>query len=456
MNKVWYLLLPVFLLQLVSSAQSKEDTSSLFRAFRKGTLHGHLRNIMMVTNNASGLTNYRADAIGGHILYETDSFHGFRFSAGMHFSYRLFSSGLTTPDPATNVLSRYESTLFDISNMDARNKVMLLSVLNVSYQYKSGKITFGRQLLNTPFVNTQDNRMQPTSVEGIYTTINKNKWKIETGWLYRIAPRGTLHWYGIGASLGKYPQGTNNDGAKGNYLNNVQSHGIGLLGIHFLPKEYVHFQLWEQYSENLFNTLLLQADYKIPAANHTWITGIQLIQQQVVHQGGNAETSKTYFNPSDHVHIIGVRAGWENDRGQVLVNYTRITGSGRFTMPREWGTEPLFTFLSRERNEGAGNVNAATITAMWSFFNKHLVLDAGYGRYLMPDVKQYVLNKYGVPSYDHYKLGINYWGSGWMSNMKIAALMIYKGEKGADYNNLRYVINKVDLTHFACVINYIF
>lgn len=42
----------------------------------------------MVTNNTSGLTNYRADAIGCHVSYQADSFHGFTFSAGMLFSYR--------------------------------------------------------------------------------------------------------------------------------------------------------------------------------------------------------------------------------------------------------------------------------------------------------------------------------------------------------------------------------
>ena len=35
-----------------------------------------------------------------------------------------------------------------------------------------------------------------------------------------------------------------------------------------------------------------------------------------------------------------------------------------FLMPREWGREPFYTFLPRERNEGLGGVNAWTCQLM--------------------------------------------------------------------------------------------
>jgi len=40
----------------------------------------------------------------------------------------------------------------------------------------------------------QDNRMQPTTVEGIYTSLKTDNWLIEGGWIYGIAPRGTYKW----------------------------------------------------------------------------------------------------------------------------------------------------------------------------------------------------------------------------------------------------------------------
>ena len=147
-----------------------------------------------------------------------------------------------------------------------------------------------------------------------------------------------------------------------------------------------------------------------------------------MNQGGNADPVKTYFNKDNRVTIIGSRAGWENKRTSLLLNYTRIMGSCRFTMPRKWGTEPFYTFLSRERSEGAGNLQAISASVKWEFPKQHLTTEVGYGRYYLPDVKQYALNKYGAPSYGHSKVGVEYSFGGLLTNMKLSALYIYKAK----------------------------
>ncbi|MBO9205263.1 MULTISPECIES: hypothetical protein [Niastella] len=266
-----------------------------------------------------------------------------------------------------------------------------------------------------------------------------------------------MQWFSVAGSMGRYPQGTNIDGTKGNYLNNLQSKGVGLLGIHWQPGVNLHLQLWEQYADNLFNTAMLQATYKVPAgANANWLAELQYIRQDVLNRGGNADPVKTYFNKGNKVNIISSRAGWENKKTRLLMNYTRIKAGGRFTMPREWGTEPFFTFLNRERSEGVGDFHALSVTVKWEFPKQRLTMEAGYGSYYLPDVKEYALNKYGVPSYEHSKIGVEYSFGGVFTNMKVSALYVYKGKKGDDYNNLRYVINKIDLSHFALVVNYRF
>jgi hypothetical protein len=457
MNKGMFLLLMVTGMQTPVKAQTNKDTTSLVYAFSKGHMTGHMRNVLMFTNNASGLSDYGADAIGGHIVYQTRAFHNFRFMAGTHFTFPVFSYNMVQADPATGALNRYESTLFDVTRPGERKNFVLLSLLNITYQLRNGKISFGKQLLNTPFINVQDNRMQPTAVEGLYADIHHKQWRLETGWLYNIAPRGTMQWFSVAGSLGRYPQGTNANGSKGNYQGNIQSKGVGLLGIHWQPDKCLHLQLWDQYADNLFNTALFQAEYKIPAGNNSkWLAELQYIQQDVLNKGGNADPAKTYFNKGNQVNIISSRAGWENKRIRLLLNYTSIMAGGRFTMPREWGTEPFYTFLSRERSEGVGNLKAISASVKWEFPKQHLTAEVGYGRYYLPDVKQYALNKYGVPSYDHSKVGVEYSFGGVLTNMKVSALYVYKGKKGNDYDNARYVINKVDLSHFALVANYLF
>jgi len=457
-NALRWLLIVLLSIALNTAAIAQvKDTATLAHAFSKGKVHGHFRNVFMMTNNTPGLSDYQADAVGGHLLYQTAGFKGFSLAVGTHFTFPVFSSDLSIPDAATGVMNRYESTLFDVTQPSERRNLAMLSVLNLAYEFKKGRITLGRQLLNTPFINTQDNRMQPTAVEGLYMNFRPGKWSLETGWLVGIAPRGTLHWYSVAGSLGRYPQGINSNGSQGNYLGNVASKGIGLLALHWEPGENLHLQVWEQYADNLFNTVLLQGDYKVPAgASSKWLMSLQYIRQDIVNDGGHIEPGKTYFSKGDQVNIIGVRTGWEHKRGRILLNYTRIAAGGRFTMPREWGTEPLFTFLNRERNEGAGDIQAASVSARWSFWKQRFTTELGYGRYYMPDVKQYGLNKYSMPAYTHSKLAMDYVCGGALNNMKLSVLNIYKRNNGATYNNLRYVINKVDVSHLAIVVNYPF
>lgn len=456
-NRRILLLLLIALIQRKGNAQDHSDTNTLGETFSKGNVHGHLRNAFMFTNNAGGLSDYHANAVGGHIKYQTQSFHRFMFTIGAHFSFPVFSSNLAQADAVTGTFNRYESTLFDVTQPLHRKHLVMLSLLNITYQLSNGKISFGKQLLNTPFINMQDNRMQPTAVEGLYADIHHKQFRLETGWLYNVAPRGTMQWFSVAASLGRYPQGTNTDGSKGNYKDNIQSKGIGLLGIHWQPNANLHLQLWEQYADNLFNTILVQTEYKITVGTDTeWLAAIQYIRQDVLGQGGNAEAEKTYFNKGNQVNIISSRIGRENKRIRLLLNYTRIMAGGRFTMPREWGTEPLYTFLSRERSEGLGNMHAFSASVQFKFPEQHLTTEVGYGRYYLPDVQQFMLNKYGLPSYDHSKISIEYSFGGLLTNMKLSALFVYKGKKGNAHDNARYVINKVNLSHFALQANYEF
>ncbi|MBO9205262.1 MULTISPECIES: hypothetical protein [Niastella] len=171
MNRGMFLLLMVVGMQTPVKAQVNKDTTSLAYAIGNGNMNGHLRNVLMFTNNARGLNYYHADAIGGHIVYKTRAFHDFRFMVGTHFTFPVFSYNVAQADPATGAFNRYESTLFDVTRPGERKNLVLLSLLNITYQRKNAKISFGKQLLNTPFINMQDNRMQPTVVEGLYFDI---------------------------------------------------------------------------------------------------------------------------------------------------------------------------------------------------------------------------------------------------------------------------------------------
>jgi outer membrane porin, OprD family len=438
--------------------QLKEDTTSLLNAFKKGRISGHFRYFFMATDNSGALSDYYSNAIGGGIKYETAPLKGFQFGVSGFFIFNIGSSDLSKPDPKTNQANRYEIGLFDVEDPSNKNDINRLEELYLKYNWKRSHITFGKQLINTPFINLQDGRMRPTGVSGLYGEINPNKQtKIEGGYLYQLSPRSTVKWYNTGESIGLYPSGVNSDGTKSGYTGNLESKGIAMLGITQKFSKKFSIKAWDVFVENIFNSALLQADFDYPLESHgNMVASFQYIRQDAVKDGGNEEPAMTYFEKGSHSQAFGAKLGWQNQRWQTSLNYTRITADGRYLMPREWGRDPFFTFLPRERNEGFGDVNAYVVGAGYSIPKAQLKLQAGIGYCDLPDVTNFALNKYGMPSYTQLNMDIQHEFSGFFKGLRAQLLFVYKGRSGNTYENDKYVINKVDMSSWNLVFNYQF
>lgn len=336
------------------------DTTSILTAFKAGSFHGHFRYFFMSSQNQQGLTDYYANAAGGGIRYETAKFYGFQMAVSGFYIFNIGSSDFTKPDSATGQYNRYEIVLFDVEDTTNKKNLDRLEEFHLKYNFKISTIVFGRQLINTPFINLQDGRMRPTGVEGIWVEVNEiKKIKIEGGWLFAISPRATVKWYDVGKSIGVYTGGVNVDGTKSLYANNIESKGVAVLGITTNLNKNIKLQGWNMFTQNVFNTVLLQADiYIAPKDGANFFAAAQFIRQDAVNDGGNAEPSKTYFEKGQKSITFGGKFGWKNKRWETSINYNRITADGRYLVPREWGREPFFTFLPRERNDGPGDVHA--------------------------------------------------------------------------------------------------
>jgi hypothetical protein len=354
-----------------------EDSTSLLFAFKHGKVHGNLRYFFMATENQDRLTDAYANAAGGGLFYETAAYKGFQMGIGGYFIYNLSSSDMTKVDPFTNAVNRYEVSLFDIENPANKHDLDRLEELYLKYNFGKSHVIAGKQLINTPFINLQDGRMRPTEVGGLYGEIflgKKNK--LEGGYLYEISPRGTVDWYGIGESMGIYSNGINIDGTKGNYGQNIESKGIYLVGYtHSLPKGH-SFKVWNVYVDNVFNTSQIQWDIK----QGNLVAGIQYTEQHAVNFGGNEDPTKTYFNPSQMSLVFSTKLGWENNQWKTSLNYNRITGEGRYLMPREWGRDPFYTFMARERNEGLADVYAYVLRVGRGFPKQRITANVAVGQ----------------------------------------------------------------------------
>jgi hypothetical protein len=433
------------------------DTSSLLYIFTNGQMHGHFRYFFMATNNKPGLTDYFANAAGGGIKYETGSLKGFQLGISGFFIFNIGSSDFTVPDPKTGQMNRYEIGLFDVQKPSNKTDINRLEELYLKYSWKKSNVVIGKQLINTAFINLQDGRMRPTEVGGVYATFNEVKnTQIEAGYLKEISPRSTVAWYGVGASVGVYGTGVNPDGTKSGYAGNLNSKGIALFGVSTKLQQQLSLKLYNVFVQNIFNSVLLQADgnYAIPG-NSKIVAAIQYIRQDAVNNGGNADIAKTYFTKGGKAQTFGIKAGWENRRWQTSVNYNRITKDGRYLVPREWGREPFFTFLPRERNEGLADVHAYVVKVGYTF-TRRVKVQAAWGYFDLPSVNNYAFNKYGLPAYTQCNLDIRHEFKGFLKGLEAQLLFVYKAGSGNTYGNDKYVINKVDMASWNLLFNYHF
>jgi hypothetical protein len=438
-------------------SNEKIDSTSILHAFKNGNFSGHFRYFFMSTNNESGLSDYYANALGGGLKFETATFHNFQFGVSGYYIFNIGSSDFTQNAPVTNS-NRYEVALFDIQNPSNKDNLSRLEELYLKYNYKNSTITLGKQLLNTSFINLQDGRMRPTEVNGIWVDFNENKkTKINLGYLYGISPRSTLKYFEIGESIGIYPTGVNPDGTKSDYAGNLDSNGIFIVGVRNEFIKNLKALLWNQYVENIFNSALLQMDYKYNLnPNSKLLFGFQTIYQNALNSGGNEDPSKTYFEKNGNSQTFGGRFGWQNKKIELTLNYNRITAKGRYLMPREWGRDPFYTFMPRERNEGFGDVHAVMTKIQYANPKETFKLSLAVGYFGMPDVKNFTLNKYGLPSYVQTNADIRYQFQGILKGFDAQLLYVHKFSVGETYGNKNFIFNKTNMSNINFILNFNF
>lgn len=424
-----------------------------------GIFEGHIRNFFMSTINHSDYPDYYALGVGGGLGYYSPIIKGFQVGMSGFIIYNIGSSPLSPEPPFAN---RYEVGLFDVTNPNNHEDLDRLEDLYLRYYITKQNKSFlqvGKFHLKTPMINLQDGRMRPNLQEGVWAEWNDSK-KIQAkaGWIWRTSPRATIQWFEIGKSL-MYPNGRAVDGTKANYSDYTSSDGIAIANVTWKPITSIDYQVWNYYVDQLFNASLNKVEYKKKMVTHTWMAGFQYIWQQSLYND-TLSIEKQYITQGEQSHSFSGRIGLIQDqKGEEWnINYTRITSHGRFLFPREWGIEPFYTFMQRERNEGAGDVHATTLQHIrYLDKGKHWELLAGAGMYWMPSVNDARLNKYPMPSYYQLNARSRYRFQGFLRGLNLEALYIYKGNMTKDLevqpSNFH---NRVDMHHLSVVLDYYF
>jgi hypothetical protein len=430
---------------------------SLSDYFKKAHWEFHSRTFFMATVNEGHLKDDFALAQGTGLGMLTHPIKGFQVGVTGYFIFNVWSSDIWNPDPTTGAPNRYESGQFDIRNLRNKTDMDRLEALYLKYSHRGHSVTLGRMDLRTPFMNPQDGRMRPTLEEGIWLASNpKAKLAFNGGWITRVSPRSTLDWATVGESVGIYPPGLDTTGKRSQYPGHIHSRGFAMANAVIKPTDNLTIELWEGFFENVLNTAMAEVRYDFPlkAKGDKIYLGSMGIWQHTLNNGGNPEPAKSYALPGAEARLFSVRTGLKRKRWNTNINYTRITDHGRYLMPREWGRDPFYTFLNRERNEGFGDVHAFMIGTTGTFVNNKLRNTLAYGYYNLPDVTDFRLNKYAMPSYHQVNFLASYFFDGFWKGMEMRTLIASKIRAEGQPDDPKYTYNKVNMINFNLMFDF--
>jgi len=432
-----------------------KDSACLKEYFIGAHWEAHTRSFFMSTINEGNLKDDYAFASGAGIGVMTKPFYGLQLGISGFFIYNLASSAIHVQDSFSHAPNRYEIGLFDLENPANKNDLDRLEELYLKYNLSKSNITIGKINLNTPFLNPQDGRMRPTLEEGVWITINESKkMGFSGGWIWDVSPRSTVQWFKLEKSFGIYSTGLNTFGEKSMYHDNITSSGIAIANIYFQPNEKLKINLWNGLVDNVMNTAMLEiTTTQSTSHSYSHFQGLTYIHQDAINHGGNSDQRKTYMSRNAQSNVISAQVGIKNNKSSLSINYTHITGDGRYLMPREWGREAFYTFMPRERNEGYGNVHAIALKASTKFHDK-IKTGIAYGYFKLPDITNYRLNKYSMPSYHQLNCDVAYRFTGFLKGMDLRTLIAYKLKEGETYNNPKYIYNKVNMINFNFILDF--
>ena len=416
-----------------------------------------------------------------------------------------YLSNIGSSDFSNN--NRYEIGLFDIKNPSLKSMGQITN-LNIIGRFKNLDFQIGRFVPQSPFINAQDGRLRPTYIQGAIFAYGHEflplRLNVSTrlGVANQFLVRGSNEWCSINQSVGIYPSGVNTVGKALNYLNSVNSNNLlffpslhivksnetylGTIATYFdsiklsrTTENSLNYNL--VYLNSLFTTHLvelkglLQVNRKINRFRGT--SGLYYTKSTAfsygfmwIHQNSNSSNSEINYIDSRATSnvfsaMLSLRKhdfSWDY---QITAAATRISKDGRYLMPREWGRDPFYTFMPRERNEGFGDLTALTLEAKIerslypNFINlKRLSFTLGCGNYLLPDVKDYFYNKYGMPSYQQLNTILNFQFAKNKKphNLAIQLWYVQKFMAGNTYNQIKYELNKVNMSQVNIVVNYYF
>lgn len=435
-------------------------TSAYAAEEQDNKISGQWRTMSIEQNNTDDLTDWHGLATGGKIKIETPRYSNFKFNFAGYLSQDI-NSNKETIDPLTGKESRYVLGLVNLDDA-SDDTVAIIGEANVNWHQNSTDITLGRMKLNTPFMNPFDGRMIPNLFSGIWAKQKINdQFSYQAGIITDMYVRGTDQFKSMEDAVGTLGQGKTVDGADSNYAGNISSNGVAVVNVNYAPAKNLKFQIWDYYFDNVFNSVYLQGDHSTQLNKLTFKTGVQYIHQNKVGDGGNSNEALSYVEDGFSSNAYGAKLELQGYGASLMFAATEVTDDGRFTKPREWGKDPLFTFQKRELGDGYGNENAWLVRAKYNFAKlgvnglKLIVDYSQHNRQSLTGPEKFKYNKYAFGSYNQTNVDVIYNLNHLVKGANIEFLFVNKQDR-TNTTNYNFLENKSEMQQYNVIFNWNF
>ncbi|MFA6193067.1 MAG: OprD family outer membrane porin [Sulfurimonas sp.] len=153
--------------QLIYS-KAPATVDSFTDMFKDGVFYGRLRSNTFMYNwekESAAQENHIISGLGGSAVYQSASYNGFDFGAGLYYSHGYFTiadNNVALLKSGTDVFSRY-----DYINTGSQNMAVLgQAYLNYTTIPKTG-VKVGRQLVESFYTKSNDTKMIPNTFDGL-------------------------------------------------------------------------------------------------------------------------------------------------------------------------------------------------------------------------------------------------------------------------------------------------
>lgn len=418
--------------------------------FTNARLHGHFRNYFMSTHNKGELKDYYTNATGGAIGFTTGNYKGFEIGVKGIFTYRTFGNDLGNEDPVTGKNAKWEYELYDVLNQGNFRDLDRLEELFLRYRFGASYLSIGKiETEYTPLLNHSDGRMKPFAHRGGWALLNITpQHQVNLGWLNGISPRATTEWFSIEEGIGLFYNGYQPNGDLAEYHEHYPSSGIGMVNYNY-QKNYFSLKFYDVYIDKLLNTVWAEVGYDINRFN----LGMQYVYQTPLSFNESLPYDNRYVQPNENGQVLSSQLGWQNEKLNFAVAYTRAFDSGRFLFPKELGRDHFFTSIPRSRLEGLGNTNVYTLKGEYLPI-KDLHLGVEVQQITGADTGSFKFNKYNVDESFQINSHVRYDASGFLEGLSLDLLWVHRvNQKHLDAQS---IFNKTNFDQLNFVTNFYF